>query len=303
MKKVNFFYMAAVVAATAMMTSCGNDDNEVTNPNRVAVQFSSSITDLQTRVADQNWAASDSIGIYMLKTPFTLAAGNISESVDNRQYKADGAGLSVSFSPVTTGTEIYYPVAGDVKFIAYYPYAASLTDYKLPIDVSSAKQGNQSAIDVLYAPAGTSYNKNSGTVALPFAHKLVKLVFNISNDASVTTPLTGLSVSISEQSVMAELDLADGTVSLAGPAVQTAIAAKVSTDGTAAEAIVLPSAQSGTFTFTNSIGEAFTADIPDAAFVGGNKYTYTVTLKKTEAVITGTIAPWGTIGGGGVDAY
>ncbi|GHV56990.1 hypothetical protein FACS1894182_04740 [Bacteroidia bacterium] len=292
--------MAAIVA-TVTMTSCSNDDEAVNNSDRVEVKFSTgNIASVQTRVNDQTWAAGDSIGIYMVKeTPGTLAAGNILENADNIRYNSvGGTGTAVAFDD--NGTKIYYPVSGDVKFIAYYPYTASLTDYKLPVNVSN--QINQSAIDVLYAPAGTAYSKTSPNAALPFEHKLVKLVFNISNGAGVTSPLTNaLTVAISNQQTTGELNLVNGVVAITGTSAPTTINALVSNGGATAEAIVLPDTHNGTFTFTNAAGEAFTATIPDATFVGGSKYTYTVTLTKANAVITGSIAVWNT-GGGSVTA-
>ncbi|GHU92028.1 hypothetical protein FACS1894155_12180 [Bacteroidia bacterium] len=199
------------------------------------------------------------------------------------------------------GTKIYYPVSGDgVKFIAYYPYTASLPDYKLPVNVSS--QADQSAIDVLYAPAGTAYSKTSPNAALLFEHKLVKLVFNISNGAGVTSPLTNaLTVAISNQQTTGELNLVDGVVAITGTGAPTTINALVSNGGATAEAIVLGDTQNDKFTFTNAAGETFEAAVPDAVFERGKKYTYTVTLTKTDAVITGTIASWVT-GGGSVTA-
>jgi hypothetical protein len=296
MKKVNFLSMAATVAATAMMmTSCSNDDNEVTTADRVAVQFSSGIADVQTRAADQSWATNDQIGIYMIKHDESLTAANILENADNIRYNSTSGTGTVAFTD--NGTKIYYPTSESVQFIAYYPYAASITDYKLPINLSV--QTSQPAIDVLYAPAGATYSKTSGTVNLPFVHKLVKLVFNISNATGVTETLTGLTVNISNQKIAGELNLADGIVTASGTA--TNIAAVVAADGTTAEAIVLAGAQTGQITFTKSNGDVFTAAIP-TDFDGGNKYTYTVILTKTAATVTGTITDWNAIDGGNVPA-
>ncbi|GHT26776.1 hypothetical protein FACS189432_01850 [Bacteroidia bacterium] len=300
MNKCKFLAMAAI-AATVTMTSCSNDDEAVNNSDRVEVKFSTgNIANVQTRAYDQTWENGDSIGIYMVKeTPGTLAAENILENAANIRYDPAAGGTgAVAFNAHSTTTTIYYPVSGNVKFIAYYPYRASLTDYKLPINLSN--QSNQSAIDVLYAPAGTAYSKTSPNAALTFEHKLVKLVFNISNGLGVTSSLTNLTVAIGNQQTTGELNLVDGVI-IPSAAGTTAINALVSNGGATAEAIVLPGTHNGTFTFTNAAGEAFTATIPDATFERGKKYTYTVTLTKATAVITGSIAAWNT-GGGSVTA-
>ena len=128
-------------------------------------------------------------------------------------------------------------------------------------------------------------------VSLPFAHKLVKLVFNISNGDGVTEPLgNGIEVGILGQQTAGELDFTDGSVSKSG--ITETITA---TGTTTVEAIVLPSTDmSGmSFTFTNNASETFAGSIPaNTSWQGGNKYTYTVTLQKSEAIITGTISPW-----------
>jgi endonuclease G len=296
MKQFNFFAIAAIAAATVVMTSCGNDDEVVNDDDRVAVQFSTNTADVQTRVEGTSWNGNEHIGIYMLKSNYSLSAANISESVNNREYETANSGATVTFSPTgdtgDTDNTIYYPVAGNVKFIAYYPYSSSIADFKLPINV--ANQSVQSDIDVLYAPTADAYTKTSGTVTLPFVHKLVKLTFNISNDASVTTALTGLTVTIDKLSTTGTLDLATGAVTTTN-ANQT-VTAKTAADGTSSEAIVFPAADNTgvTLTFKNSINEEFTASVPtpESGWTGGAEYTYTVTLTKTASEITGSISNW-----------
>jgi hypothetical protein len=181
-----------------------------------------------------------------------------------------------------------------VNFIAYYPHSSSISaDYKLGVSITD-DQSSQLATDVLYAPAGAAYSKTSGQVTLPFEHKLAKLEFNISNDAGVTEPLADLKVKITGQPLTGKLNLTDGTVGDLGTESATITPLTV-TDGTNYEAIVLPASTSNvTFTFTNKANETFVGTVPDASWVSGNKYTYTVTLTKKEAIITGTISPWGT---------
>ena len=305
MNKIKFFTMAALAAT--VMTSCNNDDEAVNNSGRVEVKFSAKAAQVETRVNETNWAANDPIGIYMVDaTAGTLTAGNIVESVDNRQYKAAAAGANPDFTQV--GGTIYYPATGNVKFLAYYPYSSSVTaDFKLPVSVSS--QSSLSAIDVLYAPVtSTSYSGSTAStpVALAFVHKLVKLVFNISNGTGVTeAPANGMTVTIPGQQTAGVLDLTNGVVTSSGASTS------ISATGTATvEAIVLPLASTSgiTFSFTNNAGESFTGSMPSTTpkWEGGNKYTYTVTLQKsttgTAATIKGTISAWGDGGSGSVTA-
>lgn len=305
MNRVKFLTMAALAAT--VMTSCSNDDEVNSSADRVAVKFSANTAQVDTRVSETNWTANDAIGIYMLKSNYALTTGNISEGVSNRQYEtAAGGGNNTSFTPVGgDANKIFYPVAGDVKFIAYYPYGSPDGSFYLPVDVSG--QTSQSAIDLLYARLTGAYNKNSSVpVDLQFEHKLVKLVFNITNDASVTTPVAnGIEVKILGQQTGGTLNLTDGTVTPTGATSAITVSSTGAGTTVTAEAIVLPNSSFNgmSFTFKNSNNEEFTGSIPSTPstkWESGNKYTYTVTLKKNEAVITGSIAAWGPGGSGSV---
>jgi formylglycine-generating enzyme required for sulfatase activity len=297
---MNALKFIPVMAAIAM-TSCNSGDDDATDGGRVEVKFSANTAEIRTRVTDNSWTANDPVGIYMIGAAGALAPGNIVEGVDNRQYEAAAGTGAVAFTPV--GEAIYYPMSGNVEFIAYYPYRSPLTDFKLPVDV--ANQGDQSAIDVLYAPkTNGAYNKSAAVpVDLRFRHSLVKLKFSIATDASVIEPLSGLTVNITGQQTAATLDLTGGTVTPSGGS--AAITAKTVTSGAAYEAIVLPNenVNSMTFTFTTSGtgGGTYEVAVPAPAATGnrwepGYQYAYTVTLKRNEAEITGTVSDWG-IGG------
>ncbi|MDR1154329.1 MAG: fimbrillin family protein [Bacteroidales bacterium] len=291
MRTVNFL-SAAILAAT-VAASCSRSSEDVTDNDRVEVKFSASTAEIQTRVTDNSWTVNDPVGIYMIKAdPGALAAGNIVEDAGNRQYaaSADGAG-AVSFTP-QPGDAIYYPVSGDVEFIAYHPYAATVpAGFKLPVSV--AVQTDPSAIDALYAKTSGGYNKSKNPVDLQFTHRLVKLAFSITRGEGVIESLDNLTVNITGQQTEATLDLVDGTVAPEGAT--AAITANTVADGSAYEAIVLPSSSVAgmTFTFTTAAGGVYEVAVPAGSWASGKKYTYEVTLKRNEAEITGTVGDWG----------
>jgi len=301
MKKLIFI---AATSAAIVFNSCDSAVDNTTDSNeRVAVQFASSEASIQTRVgSDGFWETNDPVGIFMYDAAETLSSASIKENADNIRYKAEATGagtLSTSFA--ADGTTIYYPVSGSVKFIAYYPYTATanLNNFVRTIDLSS--QANQATLDVLYAATTSSYDKTSGTVTLPFAHKLVKLVFAISNGAGVTESLAnGLTVKITDQQTAGAIDLTTGAVTTSGATADLTILN--GSGNSTAEAIVFAQTTSGKkFTFTNAAGETFTGAIPDT-WEAGKKYTYTVTLKKNAVSISGTITDWITGGNSTVDA-
>jgi hypothetical protein len=283
--------ISAAVAAAAVMASCSNDE-PVTGDGQVEVRFSASTAEIHTRVTEPGWTAA--VGIYMIGESGGLVAGNI--GADNRPYSAFTNGNSTEFRPVDN--PIYYSMSGNVKFIAYYPYQSPLTDFKLPVSV--VEQDDQSVIDVLYAPAGDSYNKNSGQVPLAFTHSLVKLAFTVTCGNGVTESLVDLTVKITGQQTAAELNLTDGTVDATGdPMDITAKRMTESATEATAEAMALPnsSVSNMTFTFTTSAGEAYEAAVPVPAasnnrWEPGMKYSYNVILKRDEVIVTGSTDNW-----------
>jgi hypothetical protein len=296
MNTLKLISAAAILAAT-VMTSCRSDDDVITGDDRpVEVRFSANTAEIQTRVTDNSWALDDPVGIYMIDADEGLATEHIKESADNREYRAAAGSGAVAFT--AEGSKIYYPVSGNVEFIAYYPYKASLSDFKLPVNVGT--QTSQSAIDVLYAPkTNGSYNKSATSpVALAFTHKLVKLVFSISAPAEygVTESLDGLAVKITNQQTAATLDLTNGNVTSSGGTSE--ITANTAAGGASSEAIVLPNdgVSDMTFTFTTAAGGVYEVAVPapttNSRWEPGTKYTYTVTLKRNEADISGSASGW-----------
>jgi hypothetical protein len=150
---------------------------------------------------------------------------------------------------------------------------------------------------LFYRSKNGSYNKGTGSaVNLQFTHKLVKLVFNITKGDGVES-LNNLTVKITEQQTGATLDLTDG--SMTSSSNKSEITANTVSDGTSSEVIVLPnSSVSGIkFTFTTAGTGAGTYEVAvptptNSKWESGKKYTYTVTLKRNEVSITGSVSGW-----------
>ena len=295
MKKLLFLSLAA----TLWLSSCSQETILSDENSNGQVVFKGNMAKLQTRVNGSLWDGGDKVGIYMIKSdPGTLTAANIVAGYSNKEYTTV-SGPTATFTPVDGG-EMYYPNNGsNVKFLAYHPYRAAISDdFKLLIDVGP--QHDQSAIDVLYAPITTA-NYSKGTneaVPLAFEHKLVKLVFKISKADGATFPV-GIEVSIPNQYTMGTLDLTNGTVATDGSTSTLTTISTYNTSTAIAEAIVFPGAANMNVTFYNHSGQLYTATIPDLTWVAGNLYTYIVTLSdatNTATSITGTAANWNNMG-------
>lgn len=310
--KSNFLATAILICA-AVFTSCNVNDDIEDGDQPQAVCFTASIDNQavqdgapQTKAEGTTWG-NDVIGVFMVSN-----GGVTTVHESNIQFTTPGTG---TFTAVA-GSEIYYPMDGSaVDFIAYYPYeGGKAIGDAISVDVSGTQTAaSQAGIDLLWGKAdgagGAGYTKtNTGPVALTFSHKLAKLVMNVKADPSVGGTLDGMTVSIAGMNTKNTLALATGA--LGAPGTPAAITPnKITTAaGFAAsyDAIILPhnyAASAVMVTFTVG-GETFTWTLTaaDAAFNGGNEYTYAVTLTRTGVTVIGTITPWTPIDRGLVEA-
>ena len=285
MKKMTKLFVLALLAGA--MVSCNTEDTASTTANgKVAVQFTGGIS-VDTRAAGQAWADGDKIGIFMIEAGKTLSADVIKEGVDNVCYQTSG---SSTFSPISGGKTIFFPIDGDVDFYSYYPHT-TVSDYKVALNV--ADQTSQEAIDFMYAQT-KGCHKSIPQVELKFNHMLSNLVLNVQPGNGLTEDdLNKLKVTIKDQNTTATFNLADGVIS--GEGNPANIQMKTVKVGKKYEAILLP---------TKSTTREIEFDLDnghDAPFVwtmatdlkGGNLYNYTtVKLTRTGVELSGTIKPW-----------
>lgn len=284
MKKIVTFFALALLASA--MVSCNNENSPMAQDEKIAVQFTGGIN-VSTRAAGVAWADGDKIGIFMTAAKETLSANSIKEGVDNVAYETNGG---LSFSPISGGKTIYYPIDGDVDFYAYYPQT-TVNDYKVALNV--ADQSKQEAIDFMYAKT-TGCDKAIPQVELKFSHQLSWLVLNVQAGNGLTEDdLENLKVTIEDQNTTATFNLVDGTISDEGN--PTNITMKTVEAGKVYEAILLPTT-SKTRKIVFDLNTGY-----DAPFVwtmesdlkGGNRYNYTtVKLTRTSVDIMGTIESW-----------
>lgn len=284
MKKIVTFFALALLAG--VMVSCNNENSPMAQDEKVAVQFTGGIN-VSTRAAGVAWADGDKIGIFITAAKETLSANSIKEGVDNVAYETNGG---ISFSPISGGKTIYYPIDGDVDFYAYYPQT-TVNDYKVALNV--ADQSKQEAIDFMYAKT-TGCNKAIPQVELKFSHQLSWLVLNVQAGNGLTEDdLENLKVTIEDQNTTATFNLVDGTISDEGN--PNNITMKTVEAGKVYEAILLPTT-SKTRKIVFDLNTGY-----DAPFVwtmesdlkGGNRYNYTtVKLTRTSVDIMGTIESW-----------
>lgn len=278
--------LLSIVLMASAMVSCSTDDaTSSAQGDKVAAQFSGNIS-VNTRATGDTWTAGDQIGIFMTTTGKALAAGSISEGVDNVAYET--AKGESTFLPIKE--IVYFPIDGNVDFYAYYPYSG-VTDYK--VDLNVADQSDQEAIDFMYATK-QNCSKSIPKVDLLFNHQLSYLVLDIQpGDGLTQESLSNLSVTVKGQNTTATFHLADGTISNAGTPADIVLNAVEK--GKKYEAILIPTDVTGrelVFNLNNGYDAPFVWTMP-TKLEAGSKYHYTsVKLSRTAAEVTGTIQPW-----------
>ena len=309
--------------ATAVLTACNNDENDVIDTGSSQATFTAAIDgQVNTRAFDQTWEAGDAIGISGISGGITYT---------NVQYITDSDGTSGNFTVGTQGNEIYYQDDNSVTFTAYYPWANLAAD-ATTITADTRAQASQSDFDFLWSRQTGS--KASPNVQFIFAHKMAKLVLTIQkgNDVSYQEVQDAV-LSLRGFKYNGTFNVTDGTATatgdnltadwtFAGNTTETGYNAPLSKDDAAETVsytlILFPQVFSNSLPITATItgGQSFSATLnfttanenagdTDAQneWVPGRQYNLSVTLHKTDITVDGcTIQGWDEADGGNVNA-
>ena len=180
-------FVLAAVAATAMLASCSNDNDEAVSQN-VPVQFTISTDNIATRTTttasgdtySTTFNDGDMVGIY--SSDLVDASGN--SSVLNNAH------ATVSGNHLTGGTldGLYYPKTGTARLAAYYP-AGEYTgegsiSFSVQVDQSSENNFNKS--DFMTSVVSTASTTNAINFSMRHRLAFVELKLNNMDEASVT---------------------------------------------------------------------------------------------------------------------
>ncbi len=194
------------IASIAIIACNDNSDYNFQSDNKV--NFSAQISASVTRATSDSWEADDAIGIYALTAGETLSDAAIYDQKANIKYTTNSAGATGKLTPANEDEAIKFPANGDnLDFIAYYPYTGNITKFKIPVDISN--QSDISKIDLLYATKAEQ-NKDNEKVELQFAHKLSRVIVELSEQNGVD--LTDATITLKGVTVKGAFDLDNGTV-------------------------------------------------------------------------------------------
>lgn len=279
----NYQALCLGAVATFMLASCSNDDNNLKNSTNV-ITFTSSINQMTSRAAGNNWEDGDKVGVYMVADGQGLA-GAIAE---NAIYSAKADG---TLTPLTSSSELEYPSNGSsVDFISYYPMQIDVTNGIYKVNV--ANQESLGVIDLMYATAA-NYNKSSQEKPnLLFEHKLSQIYFNIETEEAIASK-SDIYVTLEGINTTADFNLDNGT--FANVAAPATVYANISVDanGAHAAALVLPGAVSGVKVNVFYQGKKLTVDYPDATLASGIRYVHQMKIAKGASPLAVAFTPSG----------
>ena len=302
MKKL-FRLLLVPVLAVGLITSCSTDhqnDLGYGKDHKLNAQFTAGIA--SSRVTGNSWDKEDVIGIYAVNSGQELADDAIYKG--NSKYTTVSEAGTGDFSPASDNDAIIFEKEGNkLDFIAYYPYQATVTDYKLAIDVSD--QSKLSKIDYLYSNNAKGHNRENKEVPLQFKHQLTQLVLNITGDSDLGD-LATLKLAAEGFVPTGSLNLKDGVVTVEGTDAKVLNLTATKADaGVTMRAIVLPGQNMKNTSFVFDLnGMKFKAWIPEDLVLESNaRVTYKVELSTDGSVLaspTGTIEDWTDVEGGEV---
>ncbi|MDR1881111.1 MAG: fimbrillin family protein [Tannerellaceae bacterium] len=297
-------WVPALAAAALLLTGCMLDETTIYEGETgdVPVQFNAGIG-IETRVnqAGDQWEATDTIGVYMIKAGTVLGDSAIRENAKNKPYIiSSGAGTNTA-TFVTASDTTYYPNGEDVNFIAYYPYspqgAVVSSDYKYTIDIGD--QSNPPRLDLLYSNDKAVYNSKNHNASLPFEHLMTRVVFDALRAGGSNASLAGLQLVIENVNTSTAFNLSNGTPATdgAGQGKITPLNRYASNDSVRMEATLIPIADASgvrlSFLLNN---KAYKAALPSTttgnALQKGKRYTYKVLFDEAEVTLEGHLSPW-----------
>ena len=113
-----------ILAAGLLLGACSNDNEPTDNANGVAAVFTTNLDGrVQTRMADNQWAEDDAIGIFSLNDEMQgVMIDDVEQS--NNAVNLKYTRSSNVWDGGTTAFRFKNPADATVTFRAYYPYTA-----------------------------------------------------------------------------------------------------------------------------------------------------------------------------------
>ena len=287
-------FLAMAVVGIVLSAACSKEE-PVGGSKQVAATFTAGI-EPHTKAYDATWEKGDRIGI----TAYEDESLVIDYQNINCTFEG-GGGNSVDWLLAKT---YFYEGTDVVTFKAYYPYTQSISNSKIPVDVTLQGQpGEQKKIDFLYA-SGTG-SQASPEVNLRFSHKMSKLIFNITRENENTNEdFKTLNAVLEGVKLKGEFDVTTGVVTASDEEAGQLQLTHTGTDENRSVTLIVVPQDLLAATLTITIGKnVYKADIPFTEVLNpGKSYLFNITVKNSSLIVDDSdIADWNAGNGTGKD--
>jgi len=240
------FFKTKVMMAMMIFAIAGC--NKTPEPKeRIAVNLRADIAPASIlKVSNDRWETDDKVGLYMK---------NAGQELSTADSDAANVQMSIQDKTLVANPPVMYPESGNVDFVAYYPYTASVdANFTIPVNVA-----NGLPVEILYSNNATNQAPKTSAVMLNFNYSLAKIELTIMSNTLSVDDFSAMNASIEGMNTQAKLQLADGKFSDLQNK-QAIVMHKTGSTATTAtfEALVLPGNDMAELVFN----------------VGGNTYRY-----------------------------
>jgi hypothetical protein len=271
----------------AVCLSCQDEDEWEPSANsdgRAVFTYTVSGEGLPTRFSGGQFEVNDRVGIYMFAHQANGAAPLSAATAKNVPYEVGAAGALQSVSG-----GIHYPSDGSsVNFVSYYPYAPTLTDGKIPVDVRTLVAYPLENMGLMYYNGvGTEQTEANGVANFNYKSQLSKLTVNVTPESGYAVDLSASpTLTIKGMPLTAKFNLSTGAMEEFGATTSTLTLKLNTAKSTSAkacwEALLIPhtSAQAAaggrifTFSFGGNQRTFNMKDKDNLEFKPGKEYTF-----------------------------
>ena len=213
-----------------------------------------------------------------------------------------GGGTTFTTSGTGATTPVSQPyftdAASSATVYAYYPYVTGKqvteTSTSFSVETDQTSEAGYKKSDLMYATATVTKNGTSGTGVLHFAHKMSKIVVNVTAGEGVSS-ITGVYVIGGNRTIALS---SDGACTLGATSDALSVNSPLTMytgSGTSAScaALIPPQTITGSFLIiTTNLGNAV-CSLSGKTFNSGGSYTYMLTVSSTDIGLATDITNWG----------
>ena len=284
--------------ALLIASGCSSEDSPETPeplpepvPGQMPISLHCGIANVVSKATDTAFEAGDRIGLYVVNYN-----GDMAGSLQSTGNYVDNMPFTYGNGAWTPQSTVYWKdETTPADFYAYYPYGSNPKDvaaYPVEVKTDQSKEANYKASDFMWGKTGKTYPTEKAvniTLSHLFSCAVVELVAGsgfTDNDLAASD----VQVQLNNARHQATVNLSNGTVT---PASATGSISFLRTKGNEFKALVIPQSipESSNFITVTLGGKTYSME-KGFTFVGGHRYQFTLTVRKTSNGINVDINDW-----------